>query len=128
MIDLEIILKAEPTLSPNGIELTPTNEKFDADYIQQIKTCIDWLKDKPISRKFNYRSTSYGIKHKIERELDVYIANGCLIAAIIHLDIPYKRIPNSPNIYVAIEEKVLSKNDPNRARVGLVRQTRAHWY
>ncbi len=86
MIDLEIILKAEPTLSPNGIELTPTNEKFDADYIQQIKTCIDWLKDKPISRKFNYRSTSYGIKHKIERELDVYIANGCLIAAIIHND------------------------------------------
>ncbi|MFH0734623.1 MAG: hypothetical protein V1773_06975 [bacterium] len=118
MIDLERILKAEPTLTPYGIELTQTNEKYDADYLQQIEICIDWLKDKPISQKFNYHSTSYGIKHKIERELDVYIANGCLIAAIIYLGIPYKRIPNSPNIYVAIEEKVLSKNDPNRARVG----------
>jgi|GEM_PF-3339486 len=61
----------------------------------------------------NRKVTSYGIKHIIERETGTYVANGCLIAAVIHLGIPYIRIVYSPNIYVAIGMKELCREQQN---------------
>ena len=117
MINIEKILKIEPTLTPFGIEepgiLQSNDIEFTADDMNQIQTCIDWLKDKTVDNKINRISTSYGIKHIIERELNTNIANGCLIAAVIQLDIPFEKIPNSPNIHVAISASELYKNDPN---------------
>jgi hypothetical protein len=114
MIDLTHILQQEPTLTPNGIESSITGDLFDEDYINQIYTCIGWLKTKKTRKTINRKIRSYGIKHIIERELDTYVCNGSFIAAVIHLGIPYKRINNSPNIHVAIGLKELYKNDPNR--------------
>ena len=93
-----------PNLTPFGFEgpnTEHTDLDFDQDYLDQIQTCIDWLKSKKIGSKINRVSTSYGIKHIIERETNTYVANGCLIAAVIQLGIPYERIPDSPNIFVA---------------------------
>lgn len=112
MIDLTKILKIEPTLTPNGIESSITGELFDEDYFHQIETCIGWLKTKKTQKTINSKTGSYGIKHIIERELKTYVCNGALIAAVIHLGIPYK-LANTPNIHVAIGIKELYKNDPN---------------
>ena len=117
MINIDKILKIESTLTPFGIEgsgtLQSNYKEFTSDDMNQIQTCIDWLQAKMISSQMNRISTSYGIKHIIERELNTYIANGCFIAAVIQLGIPYEKIPNSPNIHVAISASELYKNDPN---------------
>jgi hypothetical protein len=110
------MINNQPNLTPFGFGETcvgQTVQEFDQDYKEQVAMCIEWLKTKVIDNKINRVSTSYGIKHIIERELKTYVANGCFIAAVIHLGIPYKRIPNSPNILVAISHKELYRNDPN---------------
>jgi hypothetical protein len=112
---IEKILQLEPSLTPFGIEgpnTMYTENRFDQDYLKQIETCVKWLKGKVVNRKINRITTSYGIKHIIERELNTYVCNGAFIAATIALDIPYERIPNSPNVFVAISVKELYKNDP----------------
>lgn len=113
MIDLTQTLKQEPSLTPNGIEKSFTGDVFNEDYMNQIDTCIAWLRTKKIDNKINQVSTSYGIKHIIERELHTYVCNGSFIAAVIYLGIPYERI-NHPNILVAISDDELYKNEMNR--------------
>lgn len=112
-MDLEKILQKEPTLTPNGIEKTITGDKFDAEHLRQIETCIEWLKTKKTQKNINRKAGSYGIKHIIERELKTYVCNGAFIAAVIYLGIPYENA-GTPNIHVAIGIKELYKNDPNR--------------
>lgn len=114
-MDLQKILQQEPTLTPNGIEKSITGDIFDADYINQIDTCINWLKSKKTQKTINRKTGSYGIKHIIERELDTYVSNGSFIAAVIQLGIPYE-LAITPNIHVAIGLRELYKNDPNHAR------------
>jgi hypothetical protein len=118
MVNIKNILKKEPTLTPLGIEGQGTfhldNPNFEADDIKQIETCINWLSAKAIDASINRDVTSYSIKHIIERELNTYIANGCFIAAVIHLGIPYKKKTGSPNVYVAISSDELYKNDPDK--------------
>jgi hypothetical protein len=114
MINIEKILQKEPTLTPLGIEgpgtFTCDNPDFDDDYIRQINTCINWLKGKKLKKTLNKNISSYGIKHILERELDTYVSNGCFIAAVIHLGIPYYRIPESPNIFIPIASREFYKN------------------
>lgn len=113
MIEIKSILGKEPTLTPFGID-SNISEIFDQENIKQIETCVEWLRTKSVSKSMNRIATSYGIKHIIERELNKYIANGSFIAAVIYLDIPYVKIQDSPNIHVAISNKELYINDPNR--------------
>lgn len=112
MKDIKSILKIEPTLSPAGIEPDKTNEQFDEININEIKSCIKWLRTKFIGKTMNRNISSYGIKHIIEREYDMYVSNGCFIAAVISLGIPYKKIKQSINIFVPISNKELYKSDP----------------
>ena len=112
MIDIKNILQTEPTLTPFGIEgpnTFHTDTKFDQDYSNQIETCIEWLNTRTVSKKMNRNISSYGIKHIIEHKLDTYVSNGCFIAAVISLGIPYEKIPDSPNIFVAISYKELKR-------------------
>lgn len=113
MININNILKQEPTLTGFGITADVNTNGFSEKEIGQIETCIKWLSEKKVQKKIEMLVTSYGIKHIIERELNTYISNGCLIAAVIHLGIPYKRLVDSPNISVAISGDEIYKNDPN---------------
>ena len=109
MITLNEILKREPTLTPFGIEGPGTfksnNPGFGPDDISQIEDCITWLKYKPHTKRINNDISSYGLKHQVESDMGCYVSNGAFIAAVIHLQIPYKRIPQSPNILIAIKRK-----------------------
>jgi len=112
MIDIKNILQAEPTLTAVDIEgpnTFHTDDKFDQDYLKQIETCIEWLKTKAVTSKMNRKTSSYGIKHILERALHTYVSNGCFIAAVISLGIPYEKIPDSPNIFVTISYKELKR-------------------
>lgn len=124
MVKIKKILEKEPALTPLGIEGQGTfhsdNPNFEADDIKQIETCINWLNAKAIDTSINEDVTSYSIKHIIERELNTYVANGCFIAAVIHLGIPYKKKTGSPNVCVAISLDELYKNDPNKFQKGYI--------
>ena len=109
-INFEKILQEQPNLTPFGIEgrkTIATPEMFDEDYRNQIETCIAWLSSRSTQKSINRNVSSYSIKHMIERETKTYVANGCLIAAVIQLGIPYRRIGKSPNICIAIGMKEL---------------------
>lgn len=117
MIDINQILTKEPTLTPFGIEGPKTMHSdfgFEQKDITQIQTCIDWLETRQIRKRMNRKCSSYGVKHILENELDTYVTNGCFIAAVIQLGIPYRKIPDSPNIFIPISLKELYKNSPNR--------------
>ena len=122
MIDIKKILEKEPTLTPFGIEGPRTyhskDPNFYPDDIEQIETCIEWLKRREISKRINYATGSYGIKHIVEKEFNTYVSNGCFIAAVIHLGIPYSTSKRTkPNIYVAISTKEIRKYLEEEKRV-----------
>lgn len=106
MIDLDLIIKKEPTLTAFGIEGTLRRaHSTDLPEIKEIETCINWLNTIKKTKGINRKSTSYGYKHEAERAYGTYVTNGSFIAAVIHLGIKYEKIPGSPNIFVALSRK-----------------------
>lgn len=115
MINLDEILAIKPTLTPFGVENPKTydpNNKFKKEHMEQIETCIKWLETKTLLKSINSIANSYSIKHVIERENNTYIANGCFIAAVIHLGIPYSKKHRQPNIAIPMSINEIYKNDP----------------
>ena len=55
---------------------------FGEREFHQIAICRDWLRKYTEPAKTAYRE-SYGLKHRVERDVGQYIANGSLIAAAI---------------------------------------------
>ncbi|MBO1352009.1 MAG: hypothetical protein EBE86_033685 [Hormoscilla sp. GUM202] len=124
---LESVLKDYPTLNPHGFvsasvafgkapqetDLKPSDFLKDADiYIPTIILCRQWLQDHQFRQTFNKAHSSYGYKHMVERRTNTYITNGAFIAAALTLDIPVKQChPDSPNVYLPISEKSLTKED-----------------
>jgi hypothetical protein len=105
MINLDDILKKEPTLTAMGIEGEKTFHTDEMPDINQVQTCINWLNSIKRTKTINKRSSSYGYKHEAERAYKTYVTNGAFIAAVIHLGIPYEKIPGTPNIFVALSQK-----------------------
>ena len=115
--DLEKVLEKEPKLGKNGLKTTPIYEfefgddKFIERDFEEIEYAIKWLKNRTQSKTFNKKFTSYGLKHFVEREYLTYISNGSFIAAVIHLGLSYKKIEDSPNIYIKMNNYEVTKND-----------------
>lgn len=81
---------------------------------ERINFVVDFLR--PISKKIksiNYSSSSYGIKHGVERAIGMYISNGELIIAMLKLGFKYKRPPGNAgvNCYFNISSHSLKKID-----------------
>lgn len=68
-------------LSINGFQKDNVIEDWGIDNINKLRLFIKGNLDK--TKNFNRQSTSYGLKHKIERKTDLYVSNGELIAAMI---------------------------------------------
>lgn len=76
-------------LSLDGFETDKVVEFWDVSRINKIRLFIrDNLKK---TKTINRRDSSYGIKHKVERNTDLYITNGELIAAMILEGYRFKR-------------------------------------
>ena len=113
------VIKSEPSLCAVGLA-TPEywarprkKTDFDSNRQEFIKAGFDQFKNacaflagcllrKTVNRK---AGGSYGLKHKAERWAGDYISNGALIAAAIHLGIPFEQIKDSPNVYLAVSSK-----------------------
>lgn len=111
MINLNEILEKEPLLTADGIGWGEQSDFYRKGYKEQIQTCVDWLQARKTQEEINRSVSSYGIKHIVEKETKKYVANGCFIAAVIHLGIPYERNPGTTNICIAMSTAELHKND-----------------
>lgn len=73
-----------------------------------VQICIQWLlaHDALDRRKtINNRLTSYGWKHKVEKDTGKYVSNGAFICAALYLGYKMKRLSlTSPNVYFNIRE------------------------
>ncbi len=127
-LQLRFVLVDYSTLNPYGF-VSPSvgfgrapqetdhkpSDFFNDDIILMIILCQQWLKDHQFRRTFNRAHTSYGYKHMVERRTQTYIYNGAFIAAALTLDIPVKQCSQtSPNVYLPISEKSLTKEDLGR--------------
>ncbi|WP_324956729.1 hypothetical protein [Oligoflexus sp.] len=114
---LAIVMKKEPLLNNFGIGVAgvahwddywATLVKRRADLRashSRIEETARWLGVfiKPI-KTINTRSSSYGLKHRVEREIG-YITNGVFIAAAMIAGYPYRTHDGSPNVYFGMSEQ-----------------------
>ena len=120
MINIQDILKIEPTLTTNGLNSTPAMTKLDdpmftQEHERQIQVAIDWLsKIKRRKSKVKYKC-SYGLKHRIEAEGKTYISNGSLIAACIAINYPFKKYPDSYSIAIPIPIEICEEESESQA-------------
>lgn len=68
------------------------------------KVC-EWLADKRKIKSISDGSSSYGLKHIAEHDLDEYVSNGVFIAAAIHCGFPYR--VRAPNVMFGISRRGL---------------------
>ena len=115
--DLKRVIKQEPTLSDIGMNSSGSDrQNWPVDF-KSFKICCKWLsKFKQVKTpQFN----SYFLKHVVERLEGVYISNGALIAAAIHLKIPMRFYTDWPNVLIAISRNcpyIMKENDRKTSR------------
>ena len=116
--DLKNAIEQAPSLAIGGFRVSRSDEEFVKNREQlgncliEFQLCCEWLsKQKILFRRGKNSENSYWLKHAVERYAQenstnnkhTYISNGVLIAAVIHLNILYKRIPETPNSEVYIK-------------------------
>ncbi len=82
---------------------------------EEFRLCCEWIKKfgvEPSEKRLNkipQTYSSYYLKHLVEKWSGQYISNGAFIAAVIYLNIPYRRIFGTPDISVTLylKEKYL---------------------
>jgi hypothetical protein len=105
MINLEDLLKKEPTLTALGIETRFTGHTDRLPDIAEVEKCVDWLNSKKLVPTKTVSFNSSSIKVWVELEMKTYIAGGAAVAAVIYLGIPYKKIPDSATVEVFLLKK-----------------------
>jgi hypothetical protein len=88
--------------------------KYDPPNEDQVKLCIEWLKNRHGRRTVNTTYTSYHWKHSVEHWCGQYISNGAFIKACIDHGIPIKKINGSPNAHVAVSSYARKTNHVDR--------------
>lgn len=105
MIDINKIIKQEPTLTAQGIESRHTAHTNNLPDTKEIEACIEWLTRRKLIPTKSASFNSSCIKVRTEQELKTYASNGAAVAAVIYLGIPYKRIPGSATVEVFLSKK-----------------------
>lgn len=108
--DIQTLRIIEPRLCDYGIkDMSKVNYNALPDP-EQVQMCIDWLSTKIMIPTKTVSFDSSNIKGLIERELKTYVTNGAVIAAVLHLGIPYERIEASPKVKVfLLKKEIFSK-------------------
>jgi hypothetical protein len=93
-------------ISSFGIHYTkqPNHREVDPE---QVKACLEFLKNCAKSKTINSKRSSYTVKHICERIAGIYISNGAAISALIALDFTMKIEP--PNAYFNLSNAELKK-------------------
>jgi hypothetical protein len=114
-------MEKEPALTEFGIGIFPQknlspeerSRKLEQERealrknLEHFRLCCQWLSLCLRRKTINHGiGTSYRLKHHVEKHFGKYVTNGSFIAAVIHLGIPYKIYPDSPNIAVALSSRL----------------------
>lgn len=116
---LDVAIEKEPDLNAWGLadrytcarnRVTPAKSaeyreelRSSEDALEMFQACCEYLALCPRTKTINRRlGSSYGMKHCVENWSGVYVTNGSFIVALIHMGVQYKRIPDSPNVWVAL--------------------------
>jgi hypothetical protein len=115
---LAIVMKTEPLLNAFGMGVGEIRLRTE-DYwtalakdrvrlrgdLAKVELTAKWLRlhIKRI-KTINTRSSSYGLKHVVEREIG-YITNGVFIAAAMIEGYPYRTRRNFPNVYFGMSQQ-----------------------
>lgn len=125
---MEAALRALPDLTPGGlfdfhyfmrIEKTTDNDvarrrarrKYDAwraellddDQLAQFDAARRWLAQWRRRKTMNRWGTTYSLKHAAEKDLGLYVSNGAMVAAAVHLGFRIQRDRQTPNAFVNVE-------------------------
>ena len=99
----------EKGFSKSKSEEDQNKKRKDLEYrCEEFRLCCEWIKKfsyKPSEKRINKMSqtySSYYLKHLVEKWSSRYISNGAFIAAVIYLNIPYRRIFGTPDISVTL--------------------------
>lgn len=110
--DLMKAMEKEPGLTDMGISWKTSGDDFErhrtdlADNLKDFRLCCKWLSQcKQIKTINRQAGNSYSLKPLIEAWAGKYISNGAIIAAAIHLEIPYQTFFDSPNICLALSNR-----------------------
>jgi hypothetical protein len=77
----------------------PDNDKIIRP--DEVATCIAFLRQcQPTTKP---KLSSYRLKHAAERWGNRYVTNGALIAAASYLNLKIVRVPNGPNVRIAVD-------------------------
>lgn len=105
--DIRRALEVEPLLTYGGFAKNEDEAKGGyselVDHISEVQMCYDWLIMQNIGQRVSHREhSSYLLKHAAEAFADSYVSNGAFLCAAIIAGVPYKRIRNTPNAFVAV--------------------------
>lgn len=114
---IEAVRAAHPALGIFGFRYltceTLETERADMltdDAVEQFQAACDFIATAGTTKTWRARMgmNSYALKHRAERWAGRYIANGMLIAAAVHMGVPWSRCPDaSPNAYLGLRRRAL---------------------
>ena len=107
-LEFERLLHTNPDLTTHGFGTDDNNkDSFDIersnihDCFGEYEICLQYL---AAQKRLDKKATSYWLKHQVEhwaREnglIPDYIREGAFVAAVIAMNLPYKRVKNSTHI------------------------------
>jgi len=92
-------------LSPCGLEPSSrcpygvTHSQTERIEPKQVYHCIRWIAQNEQEINPHWEPYSYSLKHKVEKEMGMYVSHGAMIAAAIGLGNSFKKESNSSNVY-----------------------------
>jgi hypothetical protein len=107
------VMCEHPDLTSNGFD-TPTSADFRAASarlmrdVEAFRRVVEWLERCP--RIQTPKQPSYWCKHQIERQLRMYVSEGVLLCACLHLRIPMRPYPNGRGALLAISARELQRD------------------
>lgn len=106
---LDTAMAKESNLVMEGITWRITGKEYERgrellrDEEEGFRLCCEWLSQCQRRKTVNEKlGSSYLLKHLVESWCEKYVSNGSLIAAAVHLGIPYKTYLGSPNVNLAL--------------------------
>jgi hypothetical protein len=111
--EFEQFIDKHPGLTTHGIgvdngkyTIEEEHENLKDCYEPFIACCETLEKQYELSKKKKDKLSSYTLKHVVERySKDLYVPEGALVAAVIHLGLPYERIEKTTGIILQIRKK-----------------------
>ncbi len=119
--DIAAVIKKVPQLNSFGIGLYQNGRGLSAgqraanlkggqdELLGMTRECTaicEWLSGKAKIKTINKRHSSYGLKHKAEKEIG-YITNGAFICAAVFCGFDFKA--SGPNAHFNVSEKSLKE-------------------